>query len=180
MIGGKVSIADWKTYLRWHLYRQRPTSSPSASSTRSFRWRQALVGREEAPAALEALRARGRRRHGRGARAAVREEDARRRGQGDRRRRWSRRSRRRCTRTSRSSPGWTSATRKAALGKLAKIANKIGYPDKWRNYDDARRSRATSLRAERDARVGVRARAPAGEDRQARRSRRVADDARRR
>src|SRR3954451_2497034 len=27
------------------------------------------------------------------------------------------------------------ATRKAAFGKLAKIANKIAYPDKWRSYD---------------------------------------------
>ena len=26
-------------------------------------------------------------------------------------------------------------TRKAAFGKLAKIANKIAYPDKWRSYD---------------------------------------------
>jgi endothelin-converting enzyme/putative endopeptidase len=31
---------------------------------------------------------------------------------------------------------WMDApTRKAALEKLAAIANKIGYPDKWRNYD---------------------------------------------
>ena len=26
-------------------------------------------------------------------------------------------------------------TRKAAFGKLGKIANKIAYPDKWRSYD---------------------------------------------
>jgi endothelin-converting enzyme/putative endopeptidase len=31
-------------------------------------------------------------------------------------------------------PWMTEATKKQALGKLAAIANKIGYPDKWRDY----------------------------------------------
>jgi endothelin-converting enzyme/putative endopeptidase len=32
--------------------------------------------------------------------------------------------------------GWMDeATRKAAFAKLGKVANKVAYPDKWRNYD---------------------------------------------
>jgi putative endopeptidase len=35
-------------------------------------------------------------------------------------------------------PWMTEATRKEALGKLAAIANKIGYPDRWRDYSSVR------------------------------------------
>ncbi len=44
MIGGKVSIADWKTYLRWHLLRQNASELPARFVDEQFRWRQALTG----------------------------------------------------------------------------------------------------------------------------------------
>jgi endothelin-converting enzyme/putative endopeptidase len=37
-------------------------------------------------------------------------------------------------------------TRKAAFGKLAKIANKIAYPDKWRSYDGLSITRESYLK----------------------------------
>ena len=40
---------------------------------------------------------------------------------------------------------WMSAeTKKRALEKLATFNPKIGYPDKWKDYSQRRRSRATS------------------------------------
>ncbi len=38
-------------------------------------------------------------------------------------------------------PWMTEATKKEALGKLGAIANKIGYPDKWRDYSSVRIAR---------------------------------------
>ena len=49
MIGGKVSIGDWKTYLRWHLYRQTADQLPKRFVDEKFRWRQALVGAKTLP-----------------------------------------------------------------------------------------------------------------------------------
>ena len=45
----------------------------------------------------------------------------------------------------------TDATKKQALAKLHAIANKIGYPDKWRDYTRAARSRAATRSATRSA-----------------------------
>ncbi len=70
----------------------------------------------------------------------------------------------------------TPDTKKQALDKLAHIANKIGYPDKWRDYSTLTIVRGdalgNSLRANR-----IRVQAPAQQDRQAGRSRRMGHDA---
>jgi endothelin-converting enzyme/putative endopeptidase len=50
MIGGKVSIADWKTYLRWHLYRDNGNELGQKFVDEMFKWRQALTGAEKLPA----------------------------------------------------------------------------------------------------------------------------------
>ena len=48
-----------------------------------------------------------------------------------------------------SSPGWTTRREGRALEKLARSTNKIGYPDKWRNYDKLSRWHGTTFLADR-------------------------------
>ena len=59
----------------------------------------------------------------------------------------------------------------------ARSRNKIGYPDKWRDYSTLAGQARRLLRQRRRAPTGFETQAPAGEDRQAGRSRRVGDDA---
>jgi predicted metalloendopeptidase len=134
MIGGKLSIADWKTYLRWHLYRQTADDLPKRFVDEKFRWRQALVGAKTLPPRWK---------------RCVRAVDG---GMGEA-------LAQPFVKKTLGDEGkanvvgmvtaieasmhenleklaWMDEpTRKAAFGKLAKIANKIAYPDKWRSYD---------------------------------------------
>ena len=138
--------------------------------------RQDADRREGAAAALEALRRRHRQRPRRGARQDLRRAHVRRRrqgahardGRGDRGGDGPRHRAR--------SPGCPTETKKAARAKLRAVANKIGYPDKWRDY--------STLQIVRGDAYGNSQRAnafelppPAGQDRQAGRQDRVADDA---
>jgi endothelin-converting enzyme/putative endopeptidase len=134
MIGGKVSIADWKTYLRWHLFRQTAGDLPKRFVDEQFRWRQALVGAKTLPArwkrcvraidggmgealgqpfAKKTLGAEGKATvvgMVTAIEAAMHE--------------------------NLEKLAWMDEpTRKAAFGKLAKIANKIAYPETWRSYE---------------------------------------------
>jgi putative endopeptidase len=135
MIGGKVSIGDWKTYLRWHLYRQTADQLPRRFVDEKFRWRQALVGAKTLPPRWK---------------RCVRAVDG---GMGEA-------LAQPFVKKTLGADGkavvvgmvtqieasmhenleklaWMDEpTRKAAFGKLGKIANKIAYPDKWRSYDD--------------------------------------------
>jgi predicted metalloendopeptidase len=134
MIGGKVSIGDWKTYLRWHLYRQTADDLPKRFVDEKFRWRQALVGAKSLPPRWK--------RCARAVDGAMGEALAQpfvKKTLGDE--------------GKANVVGMVTAieasmhenlekltwmdepTRKAAFGKLAKIANKIAYPDRWRSYD---------------------------------------------
>jgi len=134
MIGGKVSIGDWKTYLRWHLYRQTADDLPKRFVDEKFRWRQALVGAKTLPPRWK---------------RCVRAVDG---GMGEA-------LAQPFVKKTLGDEGkanvvgmvtaveasmhanleklaWMDEpTRKAAFGKLAKIANKIAYPDKWRSYE---------------------------------------------
>src|SRR5262249_5395753 len=49
LLGGKVPIAEWKTYLRWHVFRVAADYLPKRFVDENFRWRQALVGAEKLP-----------------------------------------------------------------------------------------------------------------------------------
>ena len=134
MIGGKVSIGEWKTYLRWHLYRQTADQLPRRFVDEKFHWRQALVGAKTLPPRWK--------RCVRSVDASMGEALAQpfvKKTLGDE--------------GKATVVGMVTAieasmhenleklawmdepTRKAAFGKLAKIANKIAYPDKWRSYD---------------------------------------------
>lgn len=134
MIGGKVAIADWKTYLRWHLYRQTADYLPKRFVDERFKWRQALVGAKDLPprwkrcvravdgAMGEALaQPFVKKTLGAEGKAVVVgmvqaiEESM---------------------HGNLEKLAWMDEpTRKSAYGKLGKIANKIAYPDKWRSYD---------------------------------------------
>jgi putative endopeptidase len=135
MIGGKVSIGDWKTYLRWHLYRQTADQLSKKFVDEKFKWRQALVGAKNLPPRWK---------------RCVRSVDS---GMGEA-------LAQPFVKKTLGAEGkavvvgmvssieasmhenlekisWMDEpTRKAAFGKLSKIANKIAYPDKWRSYDD--------------------------------------------
>ena len=69
-------------------------------------------------------------------------------------------------------PWMSPATKQQALAKLHGMANKIGYPDKWRDYSKLEIVRGDNL-GNFAARTALRIRSSAGKDRQARRSRRV-------
>ena len=67
-------------------------------------------------------------------------------------------------------------TKKQALDKLSHIANKIGYPDKWRDYSTLTIVRGDAL-GNVPARQSVRVQPPAQQDRQAGGPQRVGHDA---
>ena len=68
------------------------------------------------------------------------------------------------------------ATKRAALAKVAAMGKKIGYPDKWRDYSSLEISRDSHL-VNYLAREPIRMAARPRQDRQARRSHRLGDDA---
>ena len=134
MIGGKVSIADWKTYMRWHLYRQTADDLSKRFVDEKFRWRQALVGAKTLPPRWK---------------RCVRAIDA---GMGEAlaqpfvKKTLGDEGKANVVGMVQAIEGsmhenleklaWMDEpTRKAAFGKLGKIANKIAYPEKWRSYD---------------------------------------------
>lgn len=134
MIRGNVSIAEWKTYLRWHLFRQTAGDLPQRFVDEQFRWRKALVGATSLPPrwkrcvrAVDSSMGEAlaqpfvKRTLGDEGKAqvvgmvtaieAVMHENL-------------------------EKLSWfDEPTRKAAFTKLGKIANKIAYPDTWRSYD---------------------------------------------
>lgn len=133
MIGGKVSIADWKTYLRWHLYRQTADQLPKRFVEEKFHWRQALAGAKSLPprwkrcvravdkAMGEALaqpfvkKTLGSEGKANVVGMVTAVENA--------------------MHANIEKLAWMDEpTRKAAFTKLGKIANKIAYPDKFRSY----------------------------------------------
>ncbi len=134
MIGGKVSVPEWKTYLRWHLFRKAGDMLPKRFVDERFKWRQALVGAKDLPprwkrcvraidgAMGEALaQPFVKKTLGAEGKATVVgmvqaiEHSMYENLQG---------------------LAWMDEpTRRAAFVKLGKIANKIAYPDKWRSYD---------------------------------------------
>ena len=134
MLGGKVSAADWKPYLRWHLYAAVSNGLGSKFVDESFRWRSTLTGAEKLPvrwkrctravdgAMGEALaQPFVKKTLGTEGKATVvgmvqAIEDA--------------------MKADIAKIGWMDEpTRQAAYGKLGKIANMIAYPETWRNYD---------------------------------------------
>jgi endothelin-converting enzyme/putative endopeptidase len=134
MLKGKVSIADWKTYLRWHLYSASASALGQKFVDERFKWRQALTGAEKLPARWkrcvrvidggmgEALgRPFVKQTLGTEGKATVVKmveaiEQA--------------------MKGNLDKLSWMDdATKQAAFLKLSKIANKISNPDEWRSYD---------------------------------------------
>lgn len=144
MMGGKVSIADWKTYLRWHLFRATGNELGAKFVDEKFKWRAALTGAQELPkrwkrcvravdgAMGEALaqpfvkRTLGA--DGKSTVVAMVQAIEKAMHQNLEKLAWM-----------------DDATRRAAFTKLGKIANKIAYPDTWRSYDGLQITRGSYL-----------------------------------
>lgn len=134
MANGRVSIADWKTYLRWHLLRVSGNQLGQKFVDEKFKWKQALTGAEKLPArwkrcvrsvdgsmgealaqpfVKKTLGAEGKQTVVEMVQAIEQ-----------------------AMHQNLEKLAWMDEpTRKAAFGKLGKIANKIAYPDRWRSYD---------------------------------------------
>ena len=143
-------LESWKSYLRWQvLHGEAATSKPIFDENFGFfrltlagqkqpqpRWRQCTTppmraGRGRRPGLGEAeLSARGQSQHGQAGRGA----------------------RKITGRRIRELPWMSDETQKAAEEKLAMIRNKIGYPEKWRDY--------SSMKVDRAAFVATRSRWP--------------------
>ncbi len=134
MLAGKVSLADWKAYLRWHVLRENGDLLSKKFVDENFAWKRALVGAEKLPERWkrcvrivdssmgEALaRPFVKKTLGSEGKAVVVSmvqsiEEA--------------------MRANLEKTAWMDEpTRQAAFTKLSKIANKIAYPDAWRSYD---------------------------------------------
>lgn len=142
--GGKVSIADWKTYLRWHLFRVSGNQLGQKFVDEKFKWKQALTGAEKLPARWK---------------RCVRSVDA---SMGEAlaqpfvKKTLGAEGKQtvvgmvqaieHAMHQNLEKLAWMDEpTRKAAFGKLGKIANKIAYPDKWRSYDKLEITRGSYL-----------------------------------
>jgi endothelin-converting enzyme/putative endopeptidase len=133
MLGGKVSLADWKTYLRFHLYADSASRLGQKFVDERFKWQQALSGADKLPPRwkrcvratdAELGEALGmpfvKKTLGTGGKAAVVQMVE---------------GIERAMRENLGRLAWMDdATKKAAFLKLSKIANKISNPDKWRDY----------------------------------------------
>jgi putative endopeptidase len=134
MIGGKVSIADWKTYLRWHLLRNTGNELGKKFVDEKFKWRAALTGAEKLPDRWK---------------RCVRAVDG---GMGEAlaqpfvKKTLGTEGKatvvgmvqaiEKAMHENLEKLSWMDdTTRQAGFKKLGKIANKIAYPDKWRSYD---------------------------------------------
>ncbi len=133
MLDGKLALADVKTYLRWHVLRETGNELSKAFDDEKFRWKQTLVGAKSQPPRWKrcvrvvdgtmgealgqpfvktTLGAEGK--------AAVLAMIQ---------------SIEQSMHGNLEGLAWMDEpTRKAAYAKLAKIANKIAYPEKWRDY----------------------------------------------
>ena len=128
-----VPIADWKAYLRWHLVDAAAPSLSSAFVNEDFRFGSTLSGaREMLPRDKRCARATDA-----GLRDAL--------GQAYVAQYFTPQAKQRALEMVRNlesvfhdrlqTLGWMSDTTKVqAAGKLAAFTNKIGYPDKWRDY----------------------------------------------
>jgi putative endopeptidase len=129
-----IPVADWQAYLRWHLLRSSASMLPRPFVEEEFNfWRHYLAGQKEMEprwkrcvASTDMLlgEALGQiyvdRTFGVGGKQrTLKMVEAIEKAMGD---------------DIRTLPWMTDTTKQAAQGKLAKIANNIGYPDKWRDY----------------------------------------------
>lgn len=134
LLNGGVSIADWKTYLRWHLVRGTADELPKRFVDEKLRWRKALVGTQKLPERWK---------------RCVRAVDA---GMGEAlaqpfvKKTLGAEGKASVVAMVQAIEGvmhqnlqklaWMDEpTRKEALRKLSRIANKIAYPEKWRSYE---------------------------------------------
>lgn len=144
MIGGGVSLADWKTYLRWQAFHAAAPGLPARFVDENFKWNKTLLGTQSLPArwkrcvrtidsamgealaqpfVKKTLGSEGKQT----VVGMVQAIEAAMHGNLEK-------------------LAWMDdTTRTAAFAKLSKIANKIAYPDKWRSYEGLTISRTSYL-----------------------------------
>ena len=133
MVNGKVAIADWKTYLRWHILRATGNELSAKFVDEKFKWRHELTGADKLPARWkrcvrtidgemgEAL-----------AQPFVKKTLG---SEGKATVVGIVQTIEKAMHENLEHIAWMDEpTKKAAFAKLGKIANKIAYPDKWRDY----------------------------------------------
>jgi endothelin-converting enzyme/putative endopeptidase len=140
-----VPVADWRVHLRWHLLRSSASMLPKPFVEEEFNfWRHYLAGQKEmeprwkrcvASTDMHLGEALGEiyvdRTFGvEGKQRTLKMVEAIEKAMGD---------------DIRSLAWMTDTTKQAAHGKLAKIANNIGYPDKWRNYSTVKVVRGDAI-----------------------------------
>ena len=145
MMGGKVSAADWRTYLRWHLYRVTANELGQKFVDEKFKWRQALTGAEKLPVRWKrCVRAVD------GAMGEALAQPFVKKTLGDEGKTTvvgMVQAIEKAMHANLEKLAWMDEpTRKAAFLKLGKIANKIAFPDKWRSYDKLEITRESYVR----------------------------------
>ena len=140
----KAPLADWKTYLRWHVYRRQASSLPQRFVDEAQKWQGALTGTQKLPDRWkrcvrtvdhlvgEAL-----------AQPFVKKTLG---NEGKSTVVGMVQLIEQTMHENLTALAWMDEeTRKAAFVKLSKIANKIAFPDKWRSYDGLEIQRGTYL-----------------------------------
>ena len=134
MIGGKVALADWKTYAKWHLLAGSANELGQKFVDERFKWRQALTGAEKLPPRWKrCVRAIDNEMGEALGRPFVKQTLG---SEGKAKVVEMIKEIEQSMHQNLSKLSWMDdATKKAAFQKLSKIANKIAFPDEWRNYD---------------------------------------------
>ena len=129
-----VSLNDWKAYLRWHLVHSLANTLPSRFVDEDFRfYGKILRGAKEQQARWKRCVVATDASLGEALGQRYVEENFGQEGKG-RTQQLVRTLERALERDITTLPWMSDATKKRALEKLHAIANKIGYPDKWRDY----------------------------------------------
>lgn len=143
---GKIPVADWKTYLRWHLLRITGNELSAKFVDEKFKWRRELTGADKLPARWK---------------RCVRTVDA---SMGEAlaqpfvKKTLGNEGKanvvgmvqaiEKAMHENIEHIAWMDEpTKKAAFAKLGKIGNKIAYPEKWRDYSKLEISRASYVQS---------------------------------
>jgi endothelin-converting enzyme/putative endopeptidase len=134
MVSGDVKPAEWKTYLRWHVVHKAAPALPAKFVDENFKWRQALTGIAKIPPRWKrCVRAAD---HAIGEMLAQPFVQKTLGSEGKAKVKAMIEAIEAVMKENLDGLAWMDAeTRAQAHRKLAKIANKVAYPDKWRSYE---------------------------------------------
>ncbi len=132
---GSEPLQAWKSYLRWQVLHGQAQDLPKAFFDENFNFFSRTLGWSAgAPGAVEAMLEPDRRIARRGCGPGLGQRELSARSQGRAWTSWWRRWRKSLGDDIKTLPWMTDETKIEAEKKLAMIRNKIGYPEKWRDY----------------------------------------------